>query len=254
MRVNRFTSTICFAAMFLCAGVARAASISYGNFVAPSGVAFNNVTESSSTDPVPLFGPPAAFTTGLDFDPASFAASSTGGVGDITDGQLNFTAFGITSPSVVAIEQVSVFESGDYSLVGAGTAGTQVTAGVSLRVTVTAIDGVAVAPIALTPANASVGFNLIANPGSVQPWSLAVGVNVASQLTSLGHAYTHGATAIEVVIDDNLVALSESASAAFLAKKEFQVRTIVPEPGAAGVLAMGAMYALIRRRRSWRRT
>ena len=249
MRLTGFAAVICVAAMFLCAGVARAASINYGNFVAPPGLSFNNVTESSSTDAVPLFGPPAPFTTGLDFDPASFAASSTGGVGDITDGQLNFSAVGIVSPSVVAINQVSVFENGDYSLLGVGTNATQVTAGVSLRVTVTAIDGVAVAPIALSPVNASVGFNLVANPGSVQPWSLGVSVNVASQLTSLGHAYTHGATAIEVVIDDNLVALSQPNSAAFLAKKEFQVHTSIPEPGATAMLGLAAMCGLIRRPR-----
>ena len=255
MRVNRGVSIICLAAMVLCTGVARAASINYGNFVAPPGVSFNAVTESSPTDAVPLFGPPAPFATGLDFDPASFAASSTGGVGDITDGQLNFSAIGIVSPSqVIAIDDISVFESGDFSLLGIGTVGTQVTAGVSLRITVTAIDGVAVAPIALIPVNASVGFNLVANAGSVQPWSLGVLANVSAQLTALGHPYTYGATTVEVVIDDNLVALSQSTSAAFIAKKELQVhvgpeQTFVPEPGAASVLAMGAVCFVRRRRR-----
>jgi hypothetical protein len=254
MHVNRFASFVCVAALLLCAGVARAAAINYGNFIAPPGISFNAVTESSPTDAVPLFGPPAPFTTGLDFDPASFAASSTGGGGDITDGQLNFSAVGIVSPSqVIAIDDISVFESGDFSLLGIGTAGTQVTAGVSLRVTVTAIDGVAVAPIALIPVNASVGFNLVANPGSVQPWSLGVLANVSAQLTALGHPYAYGATAVEVVIDDNLVALSQSTSAAFIAKKEFQVHvgpeeSFVPEPGAASVLALGAVYGFARRR------
>src|SRR6476661_5040761 len=70
----------------------QAAIISYGNFtVPPSGVTYVNVSESSGTDPVPLYGPPTPVPpAGLDFDPANFVATANGGASDVTDGQLNY--------------------------------------------------------------------------------------------------------------------------------------------------------------------
>src|SRR5438270_709188 len=81
-----------FSAAVLAAGpAAHAATINYGDFpVPPAGITFQQVTESSGTDPVPLYGPPTPFVVGLDFDPTSFVSSSTNGAADITDGQLNF--------------------------------------------------------------------------------------------------------------------------------------------------------------------
>src|SRR3954452_7091132 len=82
---------IALAAVVFAAPSVRAAVINYGNSGdIPPGITFTNVMESSGTDPVPLYGPPSYFTTGMDFDPPSFVASATDGAGDITDGQLNF--------------------------------------------------------------------------------------------------------------------------------------------------------------------
>src|SRR5690349_6889205 len=83
---------------------ALAATINYGNFgPVPPGVTFTNVSESSGTDPVPLYGPPTPFTTGLDFDPQNFVSSANGGTQDVTDGQLNF---GITGSLVGPINSL----------------------------------------------------------------------------------------------------------------------------------------------------
>lgn len=218
-----------------------AATISYGNFgPVPPGVTFADVRESSATDPVPLFGPPAPFSAGLDFDPLSFAASASAGSLDITDGQLNFT---IRSDPSVGISNVNLFEAGDYSLAGAGSAATQALAAAIMRLTVVQIDGVDVAPINLVPVNASVGFNLLANPSVLQPWSLGLGANVAAQLDP-----NQRATGIEVVIDNQLLALSEPNSLAFIAKKEFRIgvetigtRQVVPEPSAALLALIGCL-------------
>ena len=60
----------------------------------------------------------------------------------------------------------------------------------------------------------------------LQPWGLGLTLNVASQLTSMAVPYIYGATKIDVVIDDNLIALSQASSGAFIAKKDFKVSTV----------------------------
>lgn len=241
------------------APVAQAASISYGNFgpVAP-GISFLNVTESSGTDAVPLYGAPDPYVTGLDFDPTSFVASAAGGGADITDGQMNFTVMGQKNGlDIVAIGGISLFEGGDYTLVGTGTAASQVLAGAIVAVKITEIDGSPVTPFNLTSTNASVGFNLPANGGVVQPWSLGLLVDVEAQLTSLGVPFIVGATKAEVVINNSLIAISEPTSVAFIAKKEFVIGIVpdlgvLPEPGTlalAGV-ALCSIGAVSRRKRS----
>lgn len=137
----------------VCATAGSAASIAYGDFgpVVP-GVHFRNVTESSGTDSVPLYGSPTAFSAGLDFDPMSFISFGNGGNSDITDGQLNFGVEGETSMTqLVGISSINLFEAGDFTLAGTGTSATQLFAGTIMRVTVTQIDGVDVAPFNLFP-------------------------------------------------------------------------------------------------------
>ena len=252
-------AALALALLAIFAPVANAASISYGNFgpVAP-GISFLNVTESSGTDAVPLYGAPDPYVTGLDFDPTSFVASAAGGGADITDGQLNFTVAGQQNgQDIVAIGGISLFEGGDYTLVGTGTAATQVQAGAILAIKVTEIDGSPVAPISLTPSNAGIGFNLAANSGIVQPWSLGVLVDVEAQLLSLGVPFIVGATKAEVVINNSLVAISEPGSVAFIAKKDFVIGVVpdlgtLPEPATlamAGVALCG-IGAVSRRKRS----
>jgi hypothetical protein len=206
--------------------------------IAYPGITFDDVRESSGTDPVPLYGPPALISIGLDFDPSAFVATANGGTQDITDGQLNLT---LTAGAGVSITSLNLFESGDYTLAGAGTSATQAIAGNILRINVTQINGVDVTPIALLPSSASVTFDLAANPGVVQPWSLGTGINIAGQLGP-----DQQATQVEVVIDNQLLALSESGSVAFISKKDFnfQVGT-VPEPSTV-LLLLGALVIVPR--------
>lgn len=228
---------------------ANAAPINYGNFlvpVPPAFVAFTNVTESSGTDPVPLYGPPAPYPVGLSFNPAGFVASAAGGAADITDGQLNFSVLGAAlTPTVgVGIAGISLLEGGDFSLVGLGTAATSVFAGASMRVNVTEIDGIPVAPIPLF-ANGGFATNLLLSPGLVQPWQAGVSVPISAQLAVLGVPFNIGATKVDVVIDNVLIALSEPATAALIAKKFFSIDVIpdphpFPEPSSA-VLAFVAL-------------
>lgn len=240
------------------APVAQAASISYGNFgpVSP-GISFLNVSESSGTDPVPLYGAPDPYPTGMDFDPMSFVASAMSGGADITDGQLNFTVAGQSNGgNIVAVKTIKLSEGGDYTLAGSGTTATQAQAGAILAVKVTEIDGLSVAPITLSPVNAGNVYNLVANAGIVQPWSLSVLVDVKAQLLSLGVPFTVGATKAEVVINNQLVALSEAGSVSFIAKKDFVIDigtdTGIPEPGTLALagFALCGIGAASRRKRS----
>lgn len=215
---------------FVISSTASAASINYGNFgPVPPGVSFLQVTESSGTDPVPLYGPPSPFIVGLDFDPMNFVATSSGGGADITDGQLNFTIMGNTFRNgAIGIGGINLFEAGDYTLAGIGGPATSVLAGAIIRATVTAINGAPVAPINLVPVNGSFGDSL-PGPAIVAPWSLGLFLDIGSQLAGLGYGADSVATKVEVVINNSLVATSELTSASFIAKKEFQIR-ITPDP------------------------
>ncbi len=223
-----------------------AATISYGNFgpVSP-GVSFIDVTESSGTDPVPLYGPPSLFVTGLDFNPTSFVSTSSNGSTDITDGQLNYTVMGSGSgANAVGISSIIVSESGDYTLAGAGTNVTQVLAGAIVQATVRQINGVDVAPFNLTPVNASFGDSLPPQE-VVHPWSLGLTMNVAAQMASLGYSPSQKATKIDVAIDNQLLSFSETGTTAFIAKKDFRVKIetdgVIPEPATLLLVLSGCI-------------
>lgn len=242
---------------FLSTG-ANAASINYGNFPAGPGVTFIAVTESSGTDTIPLFGPPDPFLIGLDFDPTSFVSSANNGGADITDGQLNSTIQGLVvdSNNHVAINTINIFESGDFTLAGTGTSTTQVTAAASISAKITEVDGVTLANPVTTFANASVTFNLAANPGAVQPWSIGLSIDLNAFLSSESVPYSNGATRVEIAVDDTLLSISQPSTIAHITKKEFVIdletstEGVIPEPGTAA-LAMVVLSGLtLRRKRS----
>jgi len=228
---------------------AHAALINYGDFpVPPAGITFQQVTESSGTDPVPLYGPPTPFVVGMDFNPTSFVASATGGGADVTDGQLNFGVAGQVGPNgFVGINNLQLFEAGDYTLVGLGTPSTSVFAGAFIQVTVTQVNGVNVVPFNLPTTSASTVFSLPLNSGQVQPWSLGAGINLALPGGQV-------ATRIQVAIDNSLIATSQPGTVAFIAKKDFRIEVGstsgggLPEPGTFVLTALGSMIALVYRR------
>ncbi len=225
----------------LAASATQGASINYGNFNSnPPGTMFLGVTESSGTDAVPLYGPPTFVGTELGFSPSpAFSANANGGTVDVTDGQLNYTIMSS------AISMVNASESGVYTLSGLGTPATSVLAALSLRATVTQINGVNVTPILLTPSAAATTFNLVANPGANAPWGLSTSVNVAAQLAGLGYGPGQNATKVDVVIDNQLVSISEIGSTASITKTRFGI----PEPSTLVLGALGACWAALATRK-----
>jgi hypothetical protein len=251
------------------ASFGRAASINYGDFTVPPGVTFTQVTETSVTDPLPLFGPPSpysapvppgplTFEAGMDFTPQSFASSSAGGGADTTLDELDFgvmQALVPGPPPLLAINAVSVQELGDYTLAGVGTAATQASAGLTIAVTVTHIDGVDVPDVAIPAFNASLLFDLLSNPGASQPWQLSGSVDIQGYLASQSIPFQVGATKVEVHVENLLEAQSEPASAALILKKEFIVAVdaeLVPEPATCllGAFALGGLGLGVGRRRA----
>jgi len=232
--------------LLLPGGPAAAASINYGDFddIPPGTVMFLGVTEGSGTDPVPLFGSPLVLGNMLDFDPSGFAASTGGGGADITDGQLNFQVMSIPGSS---IDQITIDESGDFSLFGAGTAATQVAFGLFMQLTILEVDGALISPFDVI-VSAEGSFDLVTNPGLSQPWDLSLMADLDQELIDEGIAFELGVTKADVVLDDTLIAISEAASAAFIAKKAFRI-AVVPEPATLILGLLGVLLAVRSRNR-----
>jgi len=102
------------------------------------------------------------------------------------------------------------------------------------------------------------GSSFAAPGGLVQnaPWSLGTLVEFGPALASNGFGPDAAVTAGEFVLDNTLIAASESGSLAFIAKKDFTVTpggpldpdNVVPEPTAA-LLASLALAGVVARRR-----
>jgi hypothetical protein len=236
------------AGLLLTAGPAAAASINYGDFddIPPGTVMFLDVTESSGTDPVPLFGSPSVLGNVLSFDPNGFAASAAGGSADITDGQLNFTAEALSG---YAMESLTVSEFGDYTLAGAGTTVTSVVVGIVAFATITEVDGAPITPFTVN-ASMSQQFDLVNDPGIVVPWSGGLSIDLNQALADEGLSYNLGVTEFDYVMNNQLLAFSEPGTIAFISKKGFGIslETRVPEPSTF-TLVLGGLAMLRRRRR-----
>lgn len=230
------------------AGYSQAEIMNYGDFddIPPGTVMYLGVQESSGTDPLPLYGSPTVTGNLIDFEPATFTASAEDGNSDQTDGQLNFTL--MSTPGNV-ITDFTLSESGRYTLFGTGTASTAVAAAVSVDIDIIEIDGVSVSPLD-SGYSTSFTADLVSDAGLLQAWELEVFVDLNDFLVSNDIDFDFGVTKVEVVIDNQLIGISEDLSTAFIEKKDFSISTTtaVPEPGSIALLGLGSLYLLRRRR------
>ncbi len=114
-----------------------------------------------------------------------------------------------------------------------------------MRVTLTQLNGVNIAPVNLNVVNGSVIFNFPVNSGSVQPWSVDLSSNIGTPVTNL-FGPGNLATGHDVEIDNTMTATAVAGSQAFNNKTEFQIiveTVVIPEPS-SGLLMLGALLFL----------
>jgi len=233
----------------------------YGNQVGAT-VTYVAVTESSITDPVPLFGAPVVSGDSLDFTPISFAANSNLHVPavDQTDGHLTF----MVVPNTVggAIQNIQFGEGGGYTVGGFGTSQTFVDVSGVGNIDVFEIDGVPISketiPIKLTFSHGNnAGFNdngewhLVPQGFVNDAWSGGQFIDIKQILIDRGHTVVGGATKISVALDNKLYAQSEIEGTAQIDKKDFfTITTNVPEPTSCLLAMFGLVAGMLVSRRS----
>jgi hypothetical protein len=241
----------CFAALGS-GRVALAASHDFGDFLDTS-VGYLQVTTSSPTDPTgEPFGTPTLSAESLVFSPPAFAAESAGGGTNTITGGLSTTVVGLDDMGISTLE---VQDAGDYTLVGSGTAATDVTLSSPVTVTISDLNNSPITPIVIPTSitfSPSSSFNLAADPGS-SIWTGDLNVDLAAAIAGAGDSGT--ATSVGLSISDTLTATSESGSIAEIEKKARDVISItttvqaVPEPTSIGLLTIAGGALLKRRRR-----
>lgn len=229
------------------------AQVNHGNFTSPNYM-FLNVTESSGTDPVPLFGAPVntaglLASNALTFSPSNFQSAASSGTfaTDTTDGQLNFTVMALPGSFITDF----IFnERGDYTLNGLPSAFAQATVGCSINIRVVEVNGAAITPVASQ-------FNLVFNNGGIYTfppvataagWTGSGAFSVSGFLASLG--ITGNATKIEVALDNTLTTTVGGGASALIRKKQAEgvIIDIIPAPSSAALLGLGGLVAARRRR------
>ncbi len=205
------------------------AGVNYGDFALDGGTILD-VTESSATDPTPLFGAPFAISDSLTFSTGPFAAAQAGVGSDITAAQLSIV---IQADPGLFIESISLDEIGDFLMLGSTA---EVTAGGTLVATILnpLIGGFVSNPIVIDPVMPLTGT------GS-GIWS-GTSTVVLTQLS---------ATRVRVDLDNALIAsANDPTDAAFIDKKALTINITfseVPEPTTLAVMGLG-LLTIVRRR------
>ncbi|HEX3358192.1 MAG TPA: PEP-CTERM sorting domain-containing protein [Tepidisphaeraceae bacterium] len=259
---RRLVGALCTVLLFATSQSVLAGSITYpnpanGSFAGNTviygpdfGPADHGVTESSITDPVPLFGSPTVTGDSISFTPTGFGTFASGGSVDVTDGQLVFKI--LAKPSFV-INNVSFSEAGITTLFGSGTDITHTDVSADGILNILQVDGVGInsipVPIHLLftplttapparpgdPLGTSGTFRLVSDgPLSSQDWNGSQGISLNQVLIDHGITFTHGVTLLSVDMDNTLIAQSQLGTIALIDKKFFGGLSITVNQGSGG--------------------
>lgn len=218
-------------ALFISAPGARAA-FNYGDFAASWGV-YQNVSETSITDAVALFGAPSLAGDVLQFMPQSFLASASDGSVDQTVGVLTANLLAAEGNT---IEMVLIEELFSYQLTGNGNSAVSI-AGQLVLTDLTPGHGGAVyqAPLVVMAAPAPPYTN---GPTSGTDWL----ARAALDLSGLG------ITQAALTFNDILQATSHEGVTSWIEKTDIKLRVEIPEPASLALLAAGMLAISTRRR------
>lgn len=258
MARERITASLSAVALLLaCVAVGDAAETNYGTFQGKN-VSFENVTEESDTDGLPLFGSPLVSGTlnYLRFTPTQFTSHAEGETGsDTTAAQLRTAVAGkeIDPGHSWGIKDIRFTESGTYGL-----SGTSADAAVTsvVQVTVTHVDGIDVTDVVSDPFSIPLTSDgTFVFPGETNgSWAGMLLFNVTQFIRGRGVA-EGVATRVYFTVDNGLETNSyTSDSQANLAKTSAGENigvevTVVPEPATLSLLALGACLPLLRKRK-----
>jgi hypothetical protein len=240
------SSLLCALLGLLCLGmwqpVAMAAPISYGSHVG-STVNYINVAEDTTTsDPVPLFGAPVFSADSIDFNPVGFDAQAMGAGGnDVTGARLTFA---VEAQPGKFLNNISFSEAGDTTLAGSGNDSTATAVTATGTITVSHANFApitpVVQPIALTFTPSGGGYGLASDGGGgpifSQQWSGSLLVNIQQIVPN--------ATRVSIDLTNTLTASSQAGTMALINKQDFggiSITVNIPEPG---TLILGVLGVL----------
>lgn len=239
---------------------ATAAPINYGDQPAAT-IIYTQVTEeallfSDIANP-PKFGAPNISGDSMDFDPVSFKASASGAAGnDVTDVRLTF---GVQAKPLNVIKSITITEAGDTTLAGFGNDATFSSVSTPVFVDIFEVDGAPINQInfqinlAFAPSGGTYGQQTDGGGGPLfqTAWNGSATINFDAVLTANSIPFVSGVTRAGITLDNTLVALSQSGTTSFIAKKDADgvtITTNIPEPSTC-LLAVLALAGLGRRRR-----
>lgn len=244
MKFSHSLSLVLFGCSLLFAAPAWATTV-YGNYSGTT-VDFLGVQETAvAPDVEPLFEAPTVVGDSLLFSPSAFLAQASGGTDpgnlDTTSSLLEMT---LSATNGSFLEEIVITEAGDTFLAGPlGTAGTSTFVGMSGVVTVTAANGVPIAPVIInyTGIFDQDTFVLQTDAGS-SSWLGSATIDIASVVPN--------ATEATFDLDNFLFAASEGGTSALIQKKVSNALIIsLPEPTTAALLGLGLLGAAVTGRR-----